>query len=485
MAVPLRVIASGTVLQSAMKISAVDGGATASGGAFIDLLATTFESSKSVLGPTAIAAGSALLDTTTANAFIGGGPDLTAYQTGNYKIRLRNTASQAIAEAWISATAPSGEALDSNLYSPFDFTSGWATSGCTITNATDFVTSSAGGPYRTSGGSANVAGALYKSSIVGTTSAGTVTLRDQTPNVTFTTGFSAEMYATAINAARDWVRVTTAANVSISAINSQKVTMPAATGALLLSTKSGSRGYLRKDAAFDPNAAMTIEVFSANPLPQYIGHLVRIKDSAGRAIQGYIKAAGSGETSAELLANGDFSGTWTGNLPQSWGQVGSVTGASYLVADDANNRLQVVSDGSSMGVSQGAGTINSLVNYTLNLNTVTSGSARMIFGSGSPSIISKGTSGILTGYTVHNGTDEYIYLVRLSGSTNFIITSASAKRVLTPSATGCTIVSSKGGATYNFAQKNSAFNYNDVAGYTYEILKNSILSGNRDGVGVD
>jgi hypothetical protein len=169
-----------------------------------------------------------------------------------------------MAWGWISAAAPSGLALDSNLYSPFDFTSGWATSGCTITNATDFVTSSAGGPYRTSGGSANVAGALYKSSIVGTTSAGTVTLRDQTPNVTFTTGFSAEMYATAINAARDWVRVTTAANVSISAINSQRVTTPAATGALLLSTKAGSRGYIKKDTGFDPNAAMTYKVYLAD-----------------------------------------------------------------------------------------------------------------------------------------------------------------------------------------------------------------------------
>lgn len=38
------------------------------------------------------------------------------------------------------------------------------------------------------------------------------------------------------------------------------VTMPAATGALLLSTKAGSRGYMYKHASFVADAAMTYKV---------------------------------------------------------------------------------------------------------------------------------------------------------------------------------------------------------------------------------
>jgi hypothetical protein len=47
----------------------------------------------------------------------------------------------------------------------------------------------------------------------------------------------------------------------------------------------------------------------------------------------------------------------------------------------------------------------------------------------------------------------------------------SVKQVLTPSATGVTIVSTKGGTTYNWAQKDASFNYNDSSGYTYEVYK--------------
>ncbi len=54
------------------------------------------------------------------------------------------------------------------------------------------------------------------------------------------------------------------------------------------------------------------------------------------------------------------------------------------------------------------------------------------------------------------------------------IDNVTVKQGLTPSATGCTIVNSKGGVTYNFAFKNASFNWNDTAGYTYKIWKSTV-----------
>ena len=46
---------------------------------------------------------------------------------------------------------------------------------------------------------------------------------------------------------------------------------------------------------------------------------------------------------------------------------------------------------------------------------------------------------------------------------------ASLKQVLTPSATGVTIVSAAGGSTYNWTYEQSGFNRNDSSGYTYKV----------------
>jgi len=58
-----------------------------------------------------------------------------------------------------------------------------------------------------------------------------------------------------------------------------------------------------------------------------------------------------------------------------------------------------------------------------------------------------------------------------SGTQSITVNSMSIYQVLTPSTTGVTIVSTKSGVTYNWFNKNSAFNWNDASGYTYEIVK--------------
>jgi hypothetical protein len=454
MAVPLRVVASGTVTQANMKISAVDGGATASGGAFIDLLATTFESSKSVLGPTAIAAGAALLDTTTANAFIGGGPDLTAYQTGNFKIRLRNTASQAIVEAWISATAPSGLAEVTDVLAGWNLTN-W--SGGFASDSNTFTATNSG-PYKTLVN----AGSLYKTNYVATSGRA---ISGASTNI-LALNLGVDKYATAGTNAVQLYAVGGPTTVDVTSLSSYLVTSPASTGALLLSTKSGSRGYLRKDAAFDPNAAMTIEVFSANPLPQYIGHLVRIKDSSNRVIQGYVKAAGSGETLSAAISV--LSNNASSNLYETF----TVSNLNISSAINSSGEGRAISG--SLGASSGklfkytgTLTLNSGAGPSIGIGTDTGGNSNY-----SPSIESSAlVAGVNTKYLTAVSASAYFFGLRNLSAGNWAIPDNVFSIVTAPSSTGATIVKDKGGATYNWAQKNSAFNYNDSAGYTYTILK--------------
>ena len=76
------------------------------------------------------------------------------------------------------------------------------------------------------------------------------------------------------------------------------------------------------------------------------------------------------------------------------------------------------------------------------------------------------------------GTDLIDYLTAKStatgagfvavGLTTAKIDNVSLKQVLTPSASGATIVSSKGGAIYNFTSKDASFTYN-AASYRYAI----------------
>ena len=75
-----------------------------------------------------------------------------------------------------------------------------------------------------------------------------------------------------------------------------------------------------------------------------------------------------------LITNGDFSGTWTGNLPQGWIQVGATDANSYLVKDDANDRIQIYSDnGDNIGIQQSIVTTGKTYKYKIDVETYTNG----------------------------------------------------------------------------------------------------------------
>ena len=158
------------------------------------------ENRTTLIATSNITAGNALMDTTTANAFAAPvGVDLTAYQDGRHLAHFTDSSGY-VAVGWISATAPSGEAL-----------------GAEINSGTLTISK------------------LYK-----------ITATEANH---FGTGYLVDRYFTSLGTE------TCDANNKV-----KENTMPAATGALLLSSKGGSRGYLYKHASFDPNGALTLKI---------------------------------------------------------------------------------------------------------------------------------------------------------------------------------------------------------------------------------
>jgi len=201
-----------------------------------------------------------------------------------------------------------------------------------------------------------------------------------------------------------------------------------------------------------------VDFGAANVLTTKIGHLLKITDSANKSIMGYIKAAGTGETLGDEK-NGDVTfdnaGYWT-TLDPGW----AVTG------------------GQAVGTSLGSGyyirktgilTATSLLYYSFDIASISSGGIK--FYSGNISVgTTYETTGTKTGY--QNSVSNTFGLSSKQGTTTTATCdNLSLKQVLTPSSTGVTIVSSKGGTTYNWFNKNSAFNWNDAYGYTYQIIK--------------
>jgi hypothetical protein len=199
-------------------------------------------------------------------------------------------------------------------------------------------------------------------------------------------------------------------------------------------------------------------------LTSYHGnHKIVITDSAGKSASGYLHSvAPGGETlGASVILNGDFSGTWTGGLPQSHILTGTITGTSYLEADDVNDRLRIVSDGAVMGVRQAVFTVGGMHKITVNVQTVNSGTIKTQFSSDASKIIISGTGGT-TGY--RNAEAEYCQFIR-NEACDVIVNSWAAEPLTDCAATGALIVSTLGGATRSWTSVDTGFNPNLACTY--------------------
>lgn len=187
----------------------------------------------------------------------------------------------------------------------------------------------------------------------------------------------------------------------------------------------------------------------AGTLTPYLDRRLIITDSAGKKIQGYIKAAGTGETyGANLLAAMDLTVGWT---------------ASGAVINDADT----FTTAGAGGVYKNAGTLTASKLYKGIFNGATTASSARLTNTGPEP---KGTYALVTGTGYGVATSTNIYIANNdAGTTDITVATSELKQVLTPAATGVTIVSTYGGTTYNWTSQESGFNYNDTSGYTYEI----------------
>lgn len=212
-----------------------------------------------------------------------------------------------------------------------------------------------------------------------------------------------------------------------------------------------------------------IDFTAASVLTAHIGKLLIVRDSLGRTIQGWIKKAGTSESVGET----NLVTSWT-NQAEAWE---TFTSNGVTISEAANTSGAARALSNSFTLSVGA-----LCKTTLDVVINSGGAATSPF-----TTIFADSAGATQASTVRKNiisTTSYAFYGTYTSSAfkwNAIRSESSVvncsvnnyffSQVLTPSATGVTIVSLKGGVLYNWSAKNTAFNYNDAAGYTYRIYK--------------
>ena len=193
---------------------------------------------------------------------------------------------------------------------------------------------------------------------------------------------------------------------------------------------------------------------SGTNLTDNLGKYLIIKDSTGKAIKGWIKAAGSGETlGSELFPALDNPANFT-NVDASW-----TIGEGNAVSNGIGffHKTFVVS-------------VYALCFTSMDIVSRSNGTIYHPYsGQGIEQAGTSGT-GVKTRYRTWPSTNCYIYGDGSGGGFIGTLTDISLKQVLTPSSTGVTITSTKNGTTYNWESQETGFNYNDASGYTYEVF---------------
>jgi len=207
-----------------------------------------------------------------------------------------------------------------------------------------------------------------------------------------------------------------------------------------------------------------VDFSAAGTLTPYLNGKLTLTDSAGKKAVGYLKAAGTGETFGDpLVSNAAFTSDTTG-----WSAEGTAT-----IAWDAAPALLLTINGTGGGykttgsydvagkvvkeeITWTAGTYNGNMFFWRNgvasaktYNVATSGSASQYYTGVSTSIFGSTRGTAATGTVLYT---QYL-----------------PRQLLTPSSTGVTITSTRGGSVYNWASVEAGFNYNDASGYTYTI----------------
>lgn len=203
------------------------------------------------------------------------------------------------------------------------------------------------------------------------------------------------------------------------------------------------------------NGYAFIDLGSANSFIPYINDKLIITDAAGKKAIGFIKGAGIAETLGDELVTG-----WTNASYETLESTGvDITSA-------INSDLIGVVNSNTWSIAKGY-QYKIVANLTLNSGDAPDLTIRSIM------------KALLSTTELSNGSNEYYRIgynttftdgkatLQVGGASDFAC-NLSCKQLLTPSSTGVTVVTSRGGETFNWLIE-TGFNYYDNTGYTYEI----------------
>lgn len=195
------------------------------------------------------------------------------------------------------------------------------------------------------------------------------------------------------------------------------------------------------------------------------GKMMILRDSGGRLAWGFIGAAGTGQTlGSELLTNGDFS-VWTGDNPDGW----TVSESGANVITQTGNACSIVSDGTSVSISQPILTTKKRYLTSINIITVYSGSVKVQYNGYDYGF---NDNGVKTLYAVALGNN---FTVARNTACNITIDDVSVKEVLTPSAKGVYIYKDAARTLQGWNME-ASFNMNDSS-YTFDVVNDCKAEG--------
>jgi hypothetical protein len=238
---------------------------------------------------------------------------------------------------------------------------------------------------------------------------------------------------------------------------------------LITGTITGLRISAVDGTAFLDNCPALIPYADGN-------HRIEIYDASGRILQGYLKAQGAGETT-----NTTYTANFSAGL-DGWGaDFGSgYEGSGSFVWDTDHAVLSVTAPTGLMGrpyIVKGIGGVSTgglyyaEADYTVVSGTVVLNLELILSSTVTVNETFVGTDTHSSAYVTSSGTYYNRVMYYFNGRNyTFVlnITGVMVKRITAPTTDGVTIVSTKGGATYNFASKDASFIYN-AASYRYAI----------------
>jgi hypothetical protein len=242
------------------------------------------------------------------------------------------------------------------------------------------------------------------------------------------------------------------------------------------------------------NGRAFIDFSLPGTLTNYLGRLLTITDSAGKTLTGWIQAAGTGETygadqHTAYNAAADPMGH-EANATTGWGAYAGCTLTSDGDVKAVGSwSLKAIGGGNNSRTSRNIGglTVGCLYRLTLKARHLGSGGEwRIGITDGDliaePWLLAALTSSDVTflDYILHfvvqhdtalgRDTDYIQARENNAGDDGGVyLDNISYVQVLTPSATGVTIVSTRGGNTRNWASVQGGFHMNDPNGYSYRI----------------